>query len=46
MAHSASLKAACRAAYIDNMPLTQIAKAQNVPPGHPAQLEAPRAGAG
>lgn len=31
MAHSASLKAACRAAYIDNMPLTQIAKAQNVP---------------
>ena len=29
--HSASLKAACRAAYIDNMPLTQIAKAQNVP---------------
>ena len=31
MAHSASLKAACRAAYIDNMPLTQIARAQNVP---------------
>ena len=31
MAHSASLKAACRAAYINNMPLTQIATAQGVP---------------
>ena len=31
MTHSASLKAACRAAYINNMPLTQIATAQGVP---------------
>lgn len=33
MAHDAALRAACRAAYINNMPLAQIAAAHNVPPG-------------